>query len=590
MPRNKNRQNSGAPSPDKGLRVLLMGNPNVGKSVIFSRLTGTHIVASNYAGTTVEFTKGRVRLGDRSGEIIDVPGTYSLEPTNKAEEAAVRMIEEGDIIINVIDATNLERSLNLTVQLLQSGKPVIAALNLWDEVVEHGIEIDVEALEEELGVPVVPVCAISGEGIKALIDRIHEAAPGKLKLDKSGIWHKVGSIVEKTQKIHHRHPTIKQELEHATVHPLIGPFIAAIILFLSFAFVAYVGEWLVEEVMERAFEILWLPAAQHISEILGGEGFIHYILIGTLIEGEIDFEQSFGLLTTGLFIPIAVVLPFIFCFYFILSFLEDTGYLPRLGTLVDTLMHRMGLHGFSIVPMMLGLGCNVPGALAGRVLETRKERFIVSTLLAICIPCMAQIAMVMGLLGPAGVTGIAVVFITLAVLWMALGALMKLFLKGETPEILLEIPPYRLPYLKGLFKKVYMRMRGFIKEALPYVLLGVFIVNLLYTFGVIDFLSRAAGPAVTKLFGLPGEAVGALIVGFLRKDVAVGMLAPLGLALPQMIVASVVLIVYFPCAATFVVLFKEMGFKDLLKATAIMITTALAAGSGLNFILRAAGM
>lgn len=590
MPRNKNRQNSGAPSPDKGLRVLLMGNPNVGKSVIFSRLTGTHIVASNYAGTTVEFTKGRVRLGDRSGEIIDVPGTYSLEPTNKAEEAAVRMIEEGDIIINVIDATNLERSLNLTVQLLQSGKPVIAALNLWDEVVEHGIEIDVEALEEELGVPVVPVCAISGEGIKALIDRIHEAAPGKLKLDKSGIWHKVGSIVEKTQKIHHRHPTIKQELEHATVHPLIGPFIAAIILFLSFAFVAYVGEWLVEEVMERAFEILWLPAAQHISEILGGEGFIHYILIGTLIEEEIDFEQSFGLLTTGLFIPIAVVLPFIFCFYFILSFLEDTGYLPRLGTLVDTLMHRMGLHGFSIVPMMLGLGCNVPGALAGRVLETRKERFIVSTLLAICIPCMAQIAMVMGLLGPAGVTGIAVVFITLAVLWMALGALMKLFLKGETPEILLEIPPYRLPYLKGLFKKVYMRMRGFIKEALPYVLLGVFIVNLLYTFGVIDFLSRAAGPAVTKLFGLPGEAVGALIVGFLRKDVAVGMLAPLGLALPQMIVASVVLIVYFPCAATFVVLFKEMGFKDLLKATAIMITTALAAGSGLNFILRAAGM
>ncbi len=567
-------------------RILLMGSPNVGKSVIFSRLTGTHVVASNYAGTTVEFTQGRIRVGGRTAELIDVPGSYTLEPTNKAEEAAVKMLEEGDIIINILDATNLERNLNLTLQLLQTGKPVIIALNMWDESVEHGVEIDVKKLEEELGVPIIPTCAISGEGIKTLREKLHTAKPGKFSGADPDIWRTIGSIIDKTQKIQHKHPTVRQELEHATVHPVLGPFIALIILFLSFAFVAYVGDWLHEEVMEEIFEMVWLPAAVMLSGLLGEGGFLHDVLIGELINGKIDFEQSFGLLTTGIFIPFAVVLPFIFCFYFVLSLLEDIGYLPRLGTLVDTLMHRMGLHGFSIVPMMLGIGCNVPGAMAGRVLETRKERLIAATLLSICIPCMAQIAMVIGLLGKAGVTGLGIVFSTLFILWIILGVVMKFLVKGETPEILLEIPPYRLPYWKSLFKKVYMRMRGFTREALPYVLLGIFIVNLLYSLGMIDFLSRALGPAITTLFGLPSEAVGALVVGFLRKDVAVGMLAPLGLTTAQLIVASVVLIVYFPCAATFVVLFKELGLKDLLKATAIMVIVALSVGSGLNFLLQ----
>ncbi len=567
-----------------------MGNPNVGKSVIFSRLTGTHVVASNYSGTTVEFTRGRLRFGAGTAELIDAPGAYSLEASNKAEEVAVKMIEGGDIIINVVDATNLERNLNLTLQLLKTGKPVVVALNMWDEALEHGIEIDVKKLEELLGIPVVPTCAVSGEGIKKLTASLQKNVNRGPQFKEIDTWQAVGEIIGEVQKISHRHPGFKEKLGHATVHPVAGPVVAAVVLFLSFAFVAYIGEWLSEEVMERAFEFAWLPAAERLSGLLGGGGAIHNILIGSLIEGNIDFEQSFGLLTTGLFIPLTVVLPFIFCFYFTLSLLEDAGYLPRLGTLVDTLMHRMGLHGFSIVPMLLGLGCNVPGAMAGRILETRKERFIALTLVSICVPCMAQIAMVIGLLGQAGIIGLAAVFLTLVVLWVVLGVLMKFFLKGETPEILLEIPPYRFPSPKTLFKKIYMRMRGFIREALPFVLLGVFIVNLLYTLGIIDYLSRAAGPIVVRLFGLPGEAVGALVVGFLRKDVAVGMLAPLGLSTAQLIVASVVLIVYFPCAATFVVLFKEMGLKDLLKSTAIMIAVALSIGSVLNFFLRAAGM
>ncbi len=567
-----------------------MGNPNVGKSAIFSRLTGTHVVAANYSGTTVEFTCGKLKLPDKTVELIDVPGANTLAPTNKAEEVAVKMVADGDIIVNVVDATNLERNLKLTLQLLQTGKPMLVVLNMWDEALEHGMDIDVAALEQRLGVPVVTTCALSGEGIKTLAGKIEQARPGSVRFEDEDLWSVIGEIVEHVQKIRHRHPSVGQSLSHATVHPVIGPFIGVLVLLLSFSFVAYIGEWLVEDVMEAAFNFAWLPVTHWISTLMGGEGFIHSVFIGELIEGEIDFELSFGLLTTGLFIPLAVVLPFVFCFYFVLSLLEDIGYLPRLGVLVDTIMHRIGLHGLSIVPMMLGLGCNVPGAMAGRILETRKERFIAITLLSICVPCMAQLAMVVGLLGPAGVVGFVGVFGTLFLLWILLGVLMKRFIKGETPEILVDMPPYRFPYWKGLAKKVYMRMRGFIREALPYVLLGVLIVNLLYALGVIGFVSNIFSPIVTTLFGLPQEAVGALIVGFLRKDVAVGMLAPLGLNVRQLIVASVVLVVYFPCIATFVVLFKELGAKDLIKSTLIMIVVALSVGGSLNLLLRTMGL
>lgn len=571
------------------MRILLMGSPNVGKSALFSRLTGTHVVASNYAGTTVEFARGKLKLEKETAELIDVPGAYSLEPTNKAEEVAVKMLQGGDVVVNVVDATNLERNLNLTLQILRTGKPAIVALNMWDEAVEHGVDIDVEKLEEALGVPVVPTCAISGEGVKHLIDRLGEARPGKLQVESGEVWDAIGEILSKAQKIRHRHPTFGQKLSHATVHPVYGLFFALIVIALSFAFIAFVGEEL-HELLEDAVEFVLTPVALWVSGLLGGSGLLHDILIGQLDNGEINFKEAFGLLTTGLFIYPAIILPFMLCFYFVLSLLEDIGYLPRLGVLVDTMMHRLGLHGLSIVPMMLGLGCNVPGAMANRILETRKERFIAATLLSICVPCMSQLAMVVGLLGQAGFVGLAVVFVTLMVLWVALGALMKRFIKGETPEILVDMPPYRFPYWKSLLKKVYMRMWSFAKEALPYMMLGILIVNLLYAFGVIQLLSRAFAPVFITLFGLPGEAVGALIVGFLRKDVAVGMLAPLGLELRQLIVASVVLIVYFPCVATFVVLFKELGLRDLLKSTAIMVAVALAVGGGLNHLLVLAGM
>ena len=566
-------------------KILLMGSPNVGKSVIFSRLTGVRVIASNYPGTTVGYTRGTMRLGGEKVEVIDVPGTYTLDPTCKAEEVAVEMCADGDLIINVMDATNLERNLNLTLQLLKKNIPMVVALNLWDEAKHIGITIDEKKLEELLGVPVIPTVAVTGEGILHLVNRLPEAKLGQLTYEDEERWHEIGRITEQVQQVTHRHHTFLERLGDASIHPITGIPLALVALFLTFYIIRFIGEGLIGYLFEPIFSGIWAPLMMKLSAILGSGGFLHNILIGKLVGGEIDFVESMGLLTTGLFVPLAMVLPYVFAFYLILSFLEDSGYLPRLAVLVDTVMHRMGLHGLAIIPMLLGLGCNVPGTMSTRILETRKERFISVTLMAICIPCAAQLAMIVGLVGKAGTRGLLVVFGTLFLVWIILGYLMNLLIRGESPEIFVEIPPYRLPYFSGLAKKIWMRIEGFLREAVPFVILGVLIVNVLYTLRIIEFVGKITAPVITGVLGLPREAVAALMVGFLRKDVAVGMLSPLGLNLNQLVVASVVLAMYFPCVATFVVMAKELGLRDMILSMLIMIVATFLVGGVLNWVL-----
>ncbi|MDI6734615.1 MAG: ferrous iron transporter B [bacterium] len=573
------------------MKILLMGNPNVGKSVVFSRLTGAHVIVSNYPGTTVEFTKGSMHLPEELGlsgetaEVIDVPGVYSLEPTSRAEEVALEMLKQGDLVINVVNTTNLERSLNLTLQLLKKKIPLIVALNLWDEAKHTGIKIDAGKLEQSLGVPCIPTCAITGEGFKELVSKIKEAKIGKYEYEEEERWHEVGNIITEVEEVIHRHHRFRERIADASISPKIGIPIAFMLLFATFHVIRFIGEGLIGYVFEPFFDNLWAPLMLKFSNILGGDGFIHNILIGRLVDEKIDFGESFGLLTTGLFVPFGAVLPYIFAFYLILSFLEDSGYLPRLAVLVDNIMHRLGLHGMAIIPMILGLGCNVPGALSARILETKRERFIAATIMAIAVPCMAQIAMVVGLMGKHGAVGLGIVFGTLFIVWIILGVLLNKTMKGESMEIFLEIPPYRLPYLQGLVKKVWMRIIWFVKEAVPWVLAGVFIANILYTLGIVDVISKYTAPLISGLLGLPKEAVGALLLGFFRKDVAVGMLVPLNLTLSQLIVASVVLTMYFPCVATFATLVKELGIAAMLKSAAIMIVSTLLVGRILNLVI-----
>jgi ferrous iron transport protein B len=566
-------------------KIILMGNPNVGKSVVFSRLTGARVISSNYPGTTVDYTHGRTCLGKEPYEIIDAPGTYSLAPTNKAEEVAHDILAEGDVILNVVDATNLERNLLLTLELLETGKPLLIALNLWDEAKTTGIHINVQALSELLGVPVIPTVALSGEGIRELVGRIPDARPGTrfdLPRDEEK-WQEIGSIIKAVQQVRHRHPTLGDRLAAASIRPATGVPMAIMILLLLFWIVRLIGEGLITLIFNPLFE-LYRPLITEFSNWLG-PWVLQELLIGKLFNGEIDFVQSLGLLTTGLYVPIAMVLPYIIAFYLMLAVLEDSGYLPRLSTLSDTVFHRIGMHGYGIVPLFLGLGCNVPGVLATRTLETRKQRFIAATLISISVPCMAQTAMIFGVLGPYGAGYIALVFLTLLTVYLSTGLVLNRIMRGISPEICMEIPPYRLPEPGIIAKKTWMRIRAFLMEAIPYLFLGVLLVNVLYLTGFLDWLGALFSPVISGLLGLPPDAATALLAGFLRKDLAVGMLLPLGMTPAQLVIAITVLTIYFPCVATFAVLFRELGVRDLACATGIMIGVSLVAGTLLRIIL-----
>ncbi len=571
-------------------KILLVGNPNVGKSVIFSRLTGVDVIASNYPGTTIDYCRGCAGYGDKRIEVIDVPGTYSLEPSTPAEEVAVQMLNKAiedkeSIIVNVVDATNLERNLNLTLQLLKKNIPVIIALNLYDEAKHTGIEINVKKLEEILGVTVIPTVAITGEGINELVKRLDEARKSKYTFKDENRWQEIGKIINQVQIIKHRHHTLLERIGDLTINPWSGIPIAMIVMFLIFQVIRFIGEGLINYIFDPLFYGIYKSIMMALSRTLGGSGIIHNILIGELINGDIDFGQSFGILTTGVYVEFAQVLPYVFAFYFILSFLEDSGYLPRLAVLVDKFLHLFGLHGMAIIPMLLGFGCNVPGVLSTRILETKRERFIAATLMAICVPCMALTAMIFGLVGKYGFRGLFPVFATLFIVFVIGGLLLRLIFKGESPEIFTEIPAYRLPFLPALAKKLWMRVKLFIIEATPFVLLGVFIANLFYSLGIFNIMAKIIGPVVIKILSLPAEATVALLLGFLRKDIAVGMLVPLNLSLKQLVVASTVLAMYFPCVATFAVFIRELGIIDTLKAAGIMLLTAFSVGALLNLIL-----
>jgi ferrous iron transport protein B len=496
------------------------------------------------------------------------------------------MLETGDIVINVVNATNLERSLYLTLQLLERDISVVVALNLWDDTRHRGIHIDLDKLKEFLGVPAIPTVAVTGEGIKELVENIPRAAsPGTPARSRDERWAAIGSIIDQVQRVDHRHHTWIERLQDASVRPLTGGVIAVAVLVSAFLVIRFIGESLIGYVLDPFFNALWTPVILGLSNLMGGSGFLHDVIVGKITGGEVNFVESFGLLSSGLYVPFAMVLPYIISFYLVLGLLEDIGYLPRLAVLMDTIMHWLGLHGYAIIPTLLGLGCNVPAVLATRILESKRERFIASTLVSIAVPCAALQAMIFGLVGQRGGRYVVIVYGTLFVAWIILGIILNHMVKGFSPELLIEIPPYRLPPWRILLQKMWMRIYGFLAEAIPIILGAIVVINILYFFGVFEAIADFTAPVVTGLLGLPKEAVTSLVIGFLRKDVALGMLAPLALSATQLVVASVVLAMLFPCIATFVVLFRELGVVNMCKSAGVMILAALITGGILNLIL-----
>ncbi|OGS44914.1 MAG: ferrous iron transporter B [Elusimicrobia bacterium RIFOXYD2_FULL_34_15] len=561
-------------------KILLVGNPNVGKSAIFSHLTGIDIMTANYPGTTVEFTKGFLKIRSEKYEVIDIPGTYTLEPTSKAEEVAVEMLKKGDIVINVLDSTNLERNLNLTVQLLQKKIPTVIVLNFWDETKHTGISIDSKKLEEILGIPVIPTCAVTGEGLIEIVSNLNNAKISNFSYDQKEKWHVIGNIIEETQKVTHRHHTFLDRLNDITIKPITGIPSAFIILIAAFGIVRFIGEGLINYILDPIFNKLYLPLIIKLANIINSE------LLKNLIFGKtLEVMKSFGVLTTGIYIPFIVVLPYILSFYIILSFLEDLGYLPRLAVLLDSTFHHLGLHGYSSIPILLGLGCKVPALLSIRILETEREKIITTVLILMSAPCMPQTAMIMSVGIKYGLKVVILIFLIIILIAIITSAILNKIMKGEVSELFVEIPPYRIPKFNVLSKKVWIRMKNFFSEAVPLIIFGVLIINLLDIFYITDFISNKIGGFIVSFLGLPNQIISVMILGFLRKDVSIAMLAPFALSAKQFIIASIFMVLYLPCIASFFVLIKEMGIKSTIKIVSIVLLIAFLTASLLNVIL-----
>jgi ferrous iron transport protein B len=252
---------------------------------------------------------------------------------------------------------------------------------------------------------------------------------------------------------------------------------------------------------------------------------------------------------------------------------------------LDNIMHRLGLHGYAIIPTLLGLGCNVPGIMATRILETRRQRFVAATLISIAVPCAALQAMILGIVGSRGTGPVVLVYATLLVVWLLISLVLRFTSRAFRPELLVEIPPYRLPTARAVLTKMWIRISGFLREALPIIFSAVVVVNLLYQLQLFDTVARLAAPVVTRLWGLPQEAIVPLLVGILRKDLALGLFVPLQLSTKQLVIGSVILAMFFPCLATVVVLFRELGVRDGLKSLGVMFAAVLATGTVLNLVL-----
>ena len=543
--------------------VLLMGHPNVGKSALFNRLAGADITESNYPGTTVDYTESELAVDGEDRPIIDVPGTFSLDPTDSAESVAVEFLEANPeaTVVGVLDATRIERGLNLVLEILDRGYEMVLALNMFDEARAQNVDIDVDRLESILGVPVVPTVATEGTGVKSLTETIPTASASTLASignavgldeaveDPGARWDLVDAVVDATVEFGETEPSLPEIIGRLTVKPWTGLPFAAAALYGMWAFFSAVAGFFTDGYFVPFFDGHWLPWLQ--DAFPGEGGWLYFILVGDP-QATNSFE-AFGMLTSGLFVAVGVVLPAIFALYLVLAILEDSGYMARLAVLVDTLFHRIGLHGFAIVPMVLSFGCNVPGVAATRSFETEKQRFIMMTLLSVFIPCGAQLAVMLSLIPQ--YTGFIVLYLIVG--FFVFGAILDRLVPGSSPELIVDVPPLREPRIGNLTTKLGLRTREFFKSAVPFVLLGVGIINVLYIGGAIDWLAVHLEPILTGWFGVPTDTIPALIAGFLRKDLAVAQLSSIAMTPFQTVMSVIMVSIYFPCLATFAMLINE---------------------------------
>ncbi|NMC75258.1 MAG: ferrous iron transport protein B [Geobacteraceae bacterium] len=640
-------------------KVALVGNPNVGKSVLFNALTGAYVTVSNYPGTSVEVARGSVVIDNVSCQIIDTPGMYSLLPITEEERVAREILlhEAPDVVVHVLDARNLERMLAMTLQLITAGLPVILVVNIMDEAERMGISIDIPLLQERLGIPVIGASAAKKKGLAELkksivgynrtrcavfyygrrmeADLMESMAlmSGSYAISKKALAllllqrdEEVARIVRDTEgaeypaieekvreKIFARRDSFHLELSmerKAIVKGLIeGVFHA------SSARKPVLGERLSRWAVRPLTGIPLLLVALYFGlyQFVGkfGAGTLVDFLEGTVFEGYISpwmvslftriipwdilrelFVGEYGMVTLGLRYAVGIILPIVTTFFLFFSVLEDSGYFPRLALLVDRLFKKIGLTGRAVIPMVLGFGCDTMATMVTRTLETVRERIIATLLLALAIPCSAQLGVILALLSrfPGA---IAVWSVFMILVFLLIGVLASRVVPGESPMFYMELPPMRLPQFSNVLTKTYSRVQWYLVEILPLFILASF---LLWLGKITHFLQGVVlwMKPVMAAIGLPQETAVAFIFGFFRRDYGAAGLYDLQtsglLDVRQVTVAAVTLTLFVPCVAQFLIMLKERGAKVAVSVAVFVSVVAFVSGYLLNEFLILTGI
>ena len=640
-------------------KIVLVGTPNVGKSALFNRLTGSYVVVSNYPGTTVEVARGTCRTGGLEIAVEDTPGMYSLLPITEEERVSrdILLSGDGDAVLHVVDAKNLQRMLPLTLQLVEAGLPVLLVLNMMDEAERLGIRLDIEALEERLGIPVVATTALTGRGVKGVLERLPEARcpeqgrdvfygeeiedavralepllPGEGPFSRRALAllllqgderleERLGLGEAERDLIHH----LQAEVERQTgappsyIIPLRQHEEAELLCDEAFrapdgrrrSLATRLGEWTMRPL--TGIPILCLVLYYGLYRFVGGfgagtvvdflEGHVFERYVNPWVNGVVTayvpwrpvqelIALDYGIITLGLRYAVAIVLPIVGAFFIAFSIIEDSGYLPRLAMLVDRVFKKIGLNGRAVIPMTLGFGCDTMATMVTRTLETTRERLIATILLALAIPCSAQLGVILGMMSqePAAM---AVWALFVLGVFLVIGFLTAKILPGERPVFYMELPPLRMPRPGAVLVKTYTRMQWYFAEILPLFLLASVLIWIGKITGAFDVIVGALGH-VMGWIGLPKEAAVAFLFGFFRRDYGAAGLYDLhssgGLTGNQLAVAAITLTLFVPCIAQFLVMQRERGAKVAAGIAGFVMVVAFGVGGLVNALLNLLGV
>jgi ferrous iron transport protein B len=595
--------------------LVLAGNPNVGKSVVFQALTGQFVEVSNFPGTTVSIKQGQLLAHWLSGsnqspapQLLDAPGVYGLSGLSEEEQVAQQAIESAHLVINVVSAPTLKRDLFLTQQLIDWQCPLLVAVNQLDALPLNQ-SLDLEELERLLGVPVVGLVATKGQGFEALMAalpkasqahaqqqaqrlsdlpeaealRALEADPGQRLTLYGQRRQRATLLAKKVLKVASTHETsvswqqqVSKSLGQALLHPLWG---AVGLLSILLGLYQLLGVWIagdLVDLLEGQLLLGWvLPPVQQALANLPP-------LLNQLLAGE------FGIITMSLQYIVGVMFPLVLGFYLYLSILEDSGYLPRLAVLADGLLNRVGLNGRALIPLILGLGCVTVATLSTRVLTSQRERTIATALLGITIPCSAQLGVIMGMMALAGgLVGWLFYIAVLVALFGGIGSVLNRLLPGRSTPLLLDLPPMRLPRWQNALNKAWKRTMGFLQEATPLFIMGTALVSVANVSGALTWIEQSLAPITETLLHLPGEAASAFLMGMVRRDFGLAGFYQLQdqLNSVQLMTSLVVITLFVPCVASAAVMWKERGWAEGVGVLAVSWVLAFAVGGVLTRLL-----